>query len=51
MIKARTGTDSLKLPLAQATFDQYEIMIELGIGELEKSGIAELTLLGPKGNV
>ena len=41
---------SLKLPLAQATFDQYEKMIELGIGELDKSGIAELTFPGRKGS-
>ncbi len=34
---------SLSLPLAQATFDQFEQMKELGIGELDKSGISELT--------
>lgn len=28
---ALAATNSLKLPLAQATFDQYEKMIELGI--------------------
>lgn len=33
----------LKLPLAQATFAQYELMKQLGLGELDKSGIAELT--------
>ena len=36
----------IKLPLAQATKDQYDRMIELGLGELDKSGIAELTFPG-----
>ncbi len=31
------------LPLAAATARQYERMIELGLGELDKSGVAELT--------
>jgi 3-hydroxyisobutyrate dehydrogenase len=33
----------LKLPLATATKKQYEAMIKVGLGELDKSGIAELT--------
>jgi 3-hydroxyisobutyrate dehydrogenase len=33
----------LALPLAEATAKQYDTMIELGLGELDKSGIAELT--------
>ena len=33
----------LKLPLAQATKAQYDKMEKLGFGELDKSGIAELT--------
>jgi 3-hydroxyisobutyrate dehydrogenase len=33
----------LSLPLAQATFEQYEKMKELGLGELDKSGVSELT--------
>jgi 3-hydroxyisobutyrate dehydrogenase len=33
----------LKLPLAAATFKQYELMKARGLGELDKSGIAELT--------
>jgi len=33
----------LNLPLATATKDQYDRMIELGKGELDKSGVAELT--------
>jgi len=33
----------LDLPLAQATKEQYQEMISEGLGELDKSGIAELT--------
>ncbi len=33
----------LRLPLAQATFDQYKRVVAAGKGELDKSGIAELT--------
>lgn len=33
----------LALPLAQATFLQYERMKALGLGDLDKSGISELT--------
>jgi 3-hydroxyisobutyrate dehydrogenase-like beta-hydroxyacid dehydrogenase len=36
----------LNLPLAAATFRQYSRMVELGLGELDKSGIAELTFQG-----
>jgi 3-hydroxyisobutyrate dehydrogenase len=36
----------LKLPLAQATFDQYQRLVEAGKGELDKSGVAELTFKG-----
>jgi 3-hydroxyisobutyrate dehydrogenase len=36
----------LNLPLAAATKKQYERMIQLGLGELDKSGIAELTFKG-----
>jgi 3-hydroxyisobutyrate dehydrogenase len=36
----------LNLPLAKATKEQYERMTELGFGELDKSGIAELTFPG-----
>ena len=38
--------EGLKLPLAKATFKQYEKMKELGLGDLDKSGIAELTFKG-----
>jgi 3-hydroxyisobutyrate dehydrogenase len=39
----------LELPLARATKAQYERMIEQGLGELDKSGIAELTFKGRHG--
>jgi 3-hydroxyisobutyrate dehydrogenase len=31
------------LPLAAATLSQYDLMVEVGLGDLDKSGIAELT--------
>jgi 3-hydroxyisobutyrate dehydrogenase len=37
---------SIDMPLAQATLDQFRKMIERGIGELDKSGVAELTFPG-----
>src|SRR5579875_307364 len=39
----------LSLPLAQATYDQYERMKSLGLGSLDKSGISELTFLSRHG--
>ncbi len=36
----------LELPLAGATYKQYTRMIKEGLGELDKSGIAELTFKG-----
>jgi hypothetical protein len=33
----------LDLPLAQATKEQYDRMVAEGLGEFDKSGIAELT--------
>jgi 3-hydroxyisobutyrate dehydrogenase len=36
----------IQLPLAKATKQQYDRMIKLGLGELDKSGIAELTFQG-----
>ena len=32
----------LELPLAQATFEQYQRLVSVGKGELDKSGVAEL---------
>jgi 3-hydroxyisobutyrate dehydrogenase len=40
----------LNLPLATATKKQYDRMIQLGLGNLDKSGIAELTFKGRKGS-
>lgn len=39
-------TKGLDLPLAKATLSQYEKLKELGLGELDKSGVAELTFPG-----
>ena len=39
----------LALPLAAATKLQYDRMVALGLGELDKSGIAELTFPGRSG--
>jgi 3-hydroxyisobutyrate dehydrogenase len=36
----------LQLPLAQATLEQYQRLVAAGKGELDKSGIAELTFKG-----
>jgi len=36
-------TLGLELPLARATKEQYDLMVADGLGELDKSGIAELT--------
>ena len=38
--------EKLNLPLAAATKKQYDRMIDEGLGELDKSGIAELTFRG-----
>ncbi len=40
----------LHLPLATATKKQYDRMVKEGLGELDKSGIAELTFKGRKGD-
>ena len=36
----------LNLPLAKATKEQYDRMVALGLGSLDKSGVAELTFKG-----
>jgi len=41
----------LNLPLAAATKKQYERMVKAGLGEFDKSGIAELTFKERKGNL
>jgi 3-hydroxyisobutyrate dehydrogenase len=33
----------VKTPLGEATLKQYQLMVEKGLGELDKSGVAELT--------
>ncbi|MNS04200.1 2-hydroxy-3-oxopropionate reductase [compost metagenome] len=50
-IAARMGQDlGLVLPLAEATWQQYQRMSAYGLGELDKSGIAELTFKGRFGS-
>ena len=39
-------SEGLTFPLAKATFEQYNRLVELGKGELDKSAIAELTFRG-----
>lgn len=39
----------LTLPLAQTTLDQYQRLVSLGLGELDKSAVAELTFLDRHG--
>lgn len=39
-------SQKLNLPLAEATYKQYRKMVAVGLGELDKSGIAELTFKG-----
>jgi 3-hydroxyisobutyrate dehydrogenase len=48
---ALSKTAKLKLPLAAATYQQFRRMEKLGLGDLDKSGIAELTFKnrGPRG--
>lgn len=41
--------EGLNLPLARATTGQYERMIAEGLGDLDKSGIAELTFANRRG--
>jgi 3-hydroxyisobutyrate dehydrogenase len=40
---------ALSLPLARATYEQYERMKRLGLGELDKSGVSELTFTARHG--
>ncbi len=49
-IAAKLGRElELNLPLAEATWRQYDRMVALGLGGLDKSGIAELTFKGRHG--
>ena len=46
-IALKLGEDAgLKLPVAKSTWKQYAKMKTLGLGDLDKSGIAELTFKG-----
>jgi 3-hydroxyisobutyrate dehydrogenase len=40
----------ISLPLAAATKGQYDRLVALGLGELDKSGIAELTFKSRRAN-
>jgi 3-hydroxyisobutyrate dehydrogenase len=49
-IACKLGDEAgLKLPLAIATHEQFKRMVELDLGSLDKSGIAELTFKGRHG--
>lgn len=39
----------VRLPLAQATYEQYDRMKRSGLGELDKSGVSELTFISRHG--
>ena len=39
----------LTLPLARATYEQFELMKKLGLGQLDKSGVSELTFASRHG--
>ncbi len=43
---ALAKTAGLTVPLAQATYDQYQRLIALGKGELDKSAVSELSFKG-----
>jgi 3-hydroxyisobutyrate dehydrogenase-like beta-hydroxyacid dehydrogenase len=36
----------IQVPLAKATLAQYEKMVVAGLGDLDKSGVAEITFKG-----
>ena len=40
---ALAKTAGLTVPLAQATYDQYQRLVALGKGDLDKSAVSELT--------
>lgn len=43
---ALAKTAGITLPLAQATYEQYQRLVALGKGELDKSAVSELTFKG-----
>jgi 3-hydroxyisobutyrate dehydrogenase len=46
LANALAAAEGMSVPLSSATEAQYRKMIDLGLGELDKSGIAELTFQG-----
>ena len=40
-----------RVPVAETALAQYERMIDAGLGELDKSGVAELTFKGRRKDV
>jgi 3-hydroxyisobutyrate dehydrogenase-like beta-hydroxyacid dehydrogenase len=46
---ALAKSKNMNLPLAAATYKQFSRMVKLGLGGLDKSGIAELTFKGRGG--
>lgn len=47
---ALAAEQGIMTPLSQATFDQYQKLTDLGLGELDKSAVAELTFKGRHAN-
>lgn len=47
---ALAAEQGIKTPLSQATYDQYQKLTDLGLGELDKSAVAELTFKGRHAN-
>jgi len=43
---ALAEANRIEAPLAKATLEQYKRMVAMGLGELDKSGVAELTFKG-----
>lgn len=43
---ALAEAQGIQTPLAKATLEQYKKMVDMGLGELDKSGVAELTFKG-----
>lgn len=43
---ALAGEAGVKAPLAEATLKQFQRMVDAGLGDLDKSGVAELTFKG-----
>ena len=48
-LKMSSGT-GINLPMAKASRNQFALMGKLNLGDLDKSGVAELTFPGRKGS-